>query len=166
MFKFALAGLLHILWCLMSVQALPTWEGLNSRSDFMSSLVPSATFIEVLGPQHIMTTKSHLTSHIPGEPGNLTALPAVQLRAPSLFFCIYGPTTLAISVRGSSLAGHGRGEEPCSSTSWEPVEMGGLFYTCSLEDNTSGIFMSLEQGPTPAGCHIITLHSFSERIAA
>ncbi|KAJ7700085.1 hypothetical protein B0H17DRAFT_925979, partial [Mycena rosella] len=39
----------------------------------------------------------------------------------------------------------------------------GIFYTCPAAD-VKGIFMFLEPSPTPEGCHIVTLHSFSDRI--
>jgi hypothetical protein len=52
--------LLRVLWYLLSVQALPTWEGLNPRSDFMNTLVPSATFMCVSRFQS--TTSSQLLS--------------------------------------------------------------------------------------------------------
>ncbi|KAJ7890817.1 hypothetical protein B0H13DRAFT_2340815 [Mycena leptocephala] len=185
--------LLRVLWYLLSVQALPTWEGLNPRSDFMNTLVPSATFIEVLGPEGVIKTQSHLSSHIPGEPGNLTALPTLQLRAPPLFAVsqnqlwqyrnestIYPVavknTTLVDGVPPLQLVVGKQRTGTISGGTWkwrgtmlnyelsESARNGGVFYFCPLEDNTTGIFMFLSPAPTPAGCHIVTLHSFAERI--
>ncbi|KAK7061709.1 hypothetical protein R3P38DRAFT_3490612 [Favolaschia claudopus] len=180
---FASLALLFLL--LHSVRALPTWEGLNPRSDFTANLVPSTTFIEVLGPPDIIRSQSHLTSHAPGEPGNLTAIPTVKLRAPSLFSVsreqlwqyknwttIYPvvvknttdidgvpPLQLVLGKQRSGTVIGGRWR-------WQGSAGGnrGIFYTCPLEGNGAGIFMFLEQSPTPAGCHIITLQSVADRI--
>ncbi|KAJ7276381.1 hypothetical protein B0H12DRAFT_1227528 [Mycena haematopus] len=158
--------------CLLSVQALPTWEGLNPRNDFMNSLMPSNTFIEVLGPPDVIKTPSHLTSHIPGEPGNLTALPTVQLWAPPLFSIfqdqlwqyrnwttiypvVVKNTTLVEGVPPLQLV---LGKQSSGSVSGGVFSIsgtmlqyrlgssgnGGVFYACSLQDSTTGIFMFLE----------------------
>ncbi|KAJ6539332.1 hypothetical protein B0H19DRAFT_1269659 [Mycena capillaripes] len=183
--------LIHALWCSM-VKALPTWEGLNPRSDFMSALVPSATFIQVLGSRGAEGVTSHLSSHVPGEPGNLTAIPTVQLRAPPLFAVsknqlwqyrnestIYPvavknttlvdgvpPLQLVVGKQRTDVVSGGTWQWRGSQLRYELGSVGnaGVFYLCALEDNTSGIFMFLSPAPTPAGCHIITLHSFAERI--
>ncbi|KAJ6599073.1 hypothetical protein DFH09DRAFT_1021844 [Mycena vulgaris] len=186
------ASVLRVLFCCSTVLALPTWEGLNPRSDFMSSLVPSATYIQVLGPEAVIKTQSHLSSHVPGEPGNLTALPTAQLRSPPLFSLnqnqlwqyrnestIYPVTvvntTLVEGVPPLQMVLGKQRSGAVTGGSWEwrgtmlrytlgfSGNTGGIFYACPTAGGT-GIFMFLEPSPTPAGCHIVTLHSFSDRI--
>ncbi|KAJ6515909.1 hypothetical protein C8R45DRAFT_1141061 [Mycena sanguinolenta] len=169
---YKLAFYLLRLWCLLSVRALPTWEGLTPRTDFIDSLVPSNTFIEVLGPSDVMKTQSHLTSHIPGEPGNLTALPTLQLRAPSLFSVVENnlwqfkntTTIYPVVVKNTTLVDGVPplqlvlGKQKSGAVSggtwlWRGTMLqyrlglggnGGVFYNCSLQDGTTGIFMFLE----------------------
>ncbi|KAJ7095378.1 hypothetical protein B0H15DRAFT_829310 [Mycena belliarum] len=165
---FALA-VLRILAGAALVLALPTWEGLNSRSDFMATLVPSTTYIEVLGPPAVITTQSHLSSDVPGEPGNLTALPTAQLRGPPLFSVkqnqlwqyrnettVYPVTILNTTlvdgvpplqmVLGKQRSGTVTG----GAWEWRGTMLrytlgasgnGGIFYTC---EGVAGIFMFLE----------------------
>ncbi|KAJ7179142.1 hypothetical protein C8R46DRAFT_1211744 [Mycena filopes] len=179
------------LWCSVSVLALPTWEGLNPRSDFMSSLVPTNTHIQVLGGH--LKFQHHLTSHIPGEPGNLTALP-MQPRgrgSPPLFSLAQNQlwqyknesTIYPVLVRNSThIPGVPPlqmvlGKQPAGTIvrggTWQwratmlRYELGtsgnsGVFYSCSLDDGTAGIFFFLSPSPTPANCNIVTLHSFVE----
>ncbi|KAJ7498929.1 hypothetical protein FB451DRAFT_16768 [Mycena latifolia] len=182
---------LCLLCCSITALALPTWEGLNPRSDFMTSLVPSATYIEVLGPQAVIISRSHLSSHVPGEPGNLTALPTAQLRGPPLFSVsrnqlwqyrnestIYPVTivntTLVDGVPPLQMVLGKQRTGTVSGGTWEwrgtmlRYTLGssgnsGIFYACPAAGVT-GIFMFLEPSPTPSGCHIVTLHSFSDRI--
>jgi len=183
---------LRILWCAVSILAHPTWQGLDSRGDFMTSLVPANTPIEVIGTN----MRGHLSSHRPGEPGNLTALP-IQRRgfsAPSLFSLAQNQlwhfrnetTIYPVSVLNSThLEGVPPlqlvlGKQPAGTVvrggiwHWRATmlryELGtssnnGVFYSCPLGDNNSGIFMFLKPSATPAGCDIITLHSFSGRNA-
>ncbi|KAJ7904501.1 hypothetical protein B0H14DRAFT_2491202, partial [Mycena olivaceomarginata] len=176
--KFALC-LFGVLWCFTSlVQALPTWEGLNPRNDFMSAIVPSATFIQVLGPMDVIKTQSHLTSNIPGEPGNLTALPTVELRAPPLFSLhknqlwqyrnwttiypvVVKNTTLVdgVPLFQLTLGKQHTGVVSGGTWTWRGTMLqynlgssgnSGIYYTCPLGD-TTGIFMFLEPSPPPAG---------------
>ncbi|KAJ7433838.1 hypothetical protein B0H11DRAFT_2120565 [Mycena galericulata] len=176
---------------LLTVFALPTWNGLNSRGDFMESLVPFATYIEVLGPEAVIRSPSHLSSHIPGEPGNLMALPDAKLPSPPLFSLsqdqlwqyrnestIYPVsvinTTLVDSVPPFRMVLGKQSTGAVTGGTWLwrgtmlQFQLGssgnqGIFYACPTED-TTGIFMFLTPSPTPPGCHIVTLHSFSERI--
>ncbi|KAJ7682816.1 hypothetical protein DFH06DRAFT_306017 [Mycena polygramma] len=169
-----LAGLaVHVLqWC-SGVRALPTWEGLNAHSSFTSSLVPSVTFIEILGPPGVITSQTHLSSHTPGEPGNLTAVPTVQLRAPPLFSVSQDQlwqyrnesTIYPVAVKNTTLVegvpplqlvlGKQPGGTVVAGGTWRwrgsmlRYELGvagnsGVFYLCPLKDSTAGIFMFLE----------------------
>ncbi|KAJ7228641.1 hypothetical protein GGX14DRAFT_509269 [Mycena pura] len=182
------ASLLHLVcYCL----ALPTWEGLNSRGDFMSSIVPARTYIQVMGPPAIVKDINHLSSITPGEPGNLTFLPTAQLpsRSPSLFAVSRNQlfqyrnesTVYPVAVKNTTLVDgvpplqlvlgkYNNGLVSGGNWHWKGTmlryELGsngnqGIFYTCPTEGGSSGIFMSLSPGPTPEGCHIITLHSFT-----
>ncbi|KAF8195909.1 hypothetical protein K438DRAFT_1968382 [Mycena galopus ATCC 62051] len=172
MYKVVALGLLCALWCSASVRALPTWEGLNPRNDFIDSLVPSATSIEVMGPQHIIKTQTHLTSHVPGEPGNLTALPTDKIRGPPLFSVFQDElwqyrnwtTIYPVVVKNTTLVdgvpplqltlGKQSGGAVTGGTwAWRGTMLqyrlgssgnGGVFYACTLEDKTTSIFMFLE----------------------
>ncbi|KAJ6613451.1 hypothetical protein B0H10DRAFT_1881293 [Mycena sp. CBHHK59/15] len=174
----------------VAVFALPTWEGLNSRTS-MTSLVPSASYIEVLGPDWVIKSQSHLSSHVLGEPGNLTAVPIAQLRNPPLFSLgldqlwqyrnettIYPVnilnTTLTPDVPPLQLALGGKRSGLVTGGKWlwrgtmlhynlGPNDNGGIFYACPTEGGALGLFMFLQPSPTPPGCNIVTLHSFSRR---
>ncbi|KAJ7638807.1 hypothetical protein FB45DRAFT_1055041 [Roridomyces roridus] len=67
------------------VLALPTWDGLHSRMDFVDSLVPLATQIVVKGPDEVVKGLCHLSSPTPGETGNLTILPDARSSRPPFF---------------------------------------------------------------------------------
>ncbi|KAJ7283657.1 hypothetical protein C8J57DRAFT_1498684 [Mycena rebaudengoi] len=68
-----------------AVGAFPTWQGLNYAAS-INSLVSGASYIEAIGPFGAFKSLSHLSSHIPGEPGNLTVLSYAELReGPPLF---------------------------------------------------------------------------------
>ncbi|KAJ7129678.1 hypothetical protein C8R44DRAFT_700656 [Mycena epipterygia] len=181
---------LWLLCCCMAASALPTWEGLNSRSDFMDSLVPSSTYIEVLGPPNVIQTRSHLSSNVPGEVGNLTALPTAQLRVPPLFavsqdqlwqyanettihpVAVVNTTVVGVPPLQMVLGKQRTGLIAGGTWEWRGTMLrfalgssgnSGMFYTCP-STSVTGIFMFLEPSPTPPGCHIITLHSFASHI--
>ncbi|KAJ6485006.1 hypothetical protein C8R47DRAFT_980592 [Mycena vitilis] len=188
---FAVLACLALQWC-SGVRALPTWEGLNAHSSFTTSLVPSVTFMPPELP--IANTKKKTDASLrPGEPGNLTAVPAVQRRAPPLFSVSQDQlwqyrnesTIYPVAVKNTTLIEGVPplqlvvGKQPAATVvaggSWRwrgsmlRYDLGvagnsGVFYLCPLKDSTTGIFMFLEPSPTPAGCHIVTLHSFSARI--
>ncbi|KAJ7180079.1 hypothetical protein C8R43DRAFT_1117422 [Mycena crocata] len=163
-------GLLYC--CIIAVAALPTWEGLNPRADFISSLVPAATHIEVLGPAAVIRTRSSLSSHVPGEPGNLTALPTAQLRGPALFSVSQNQlwqyrnesTIYPVTVINTTLADgvpplqmvlgkQKSGTVPGGTWEWRGTMLryelgasgnGGIFYACRTpQSNNFGIFMFL-----------------------
>jgi len=188
---FLVLCLLRLLFYSATVLALPTWDGLNPRSDFTSSLVPSVTYIRVLGPPAVIKSQSHLCSNVPGEPGNLTALPTAQIGRPPLFAVnqnqlwqyLNESTIYPVSVINTTLVdgvpplqivlGKQRTGAVAGGTwEWKGTMLrytlgssgnSGLFYACSTESAT-GIFMFLKPAPPPEGCHIVTLHSFADRV--
>ncbi|KAJ7771354.1 hypothetical protein DFH07DRAFT_804057 [Mycena maculata] len=191
LFKFALFYLWRLFCCCTAVLAVPTWQGLDVRSDFISSLVPHTTYIRVLGPEPVIKGRSHLSSHVPDEPGNLTALHSSRNRSPPLFSLsqdqlwqyknestIYPvsvinttlvegvpPLQMVLGKQTTNLVTGGTWLWRGTMLRFEYGKSGnnGVFYACPTE-GTMGIFMFLTPSATPPGCHIVTLHSFSERV--
>ncbi|KAJ7068268.1 hypothetical protein C8F01DRAFT_1364647 [Mycena amicta] len=180
--------LFQLLLSLATVAALPTWDGLNNRPDFMSILVPTITNIQVIGT--MVNSPSHLCSHIPGEPGNLTFLPSA-VQSPSLFSIsqnqlwqyknestVYPVAVLNTTLNDAAflqlvLGKQSRTSSVVSGGTWKwrgsmlqywlgSSTNGGVFYSCPTGGQTVGLFTSVTPGPTPEGCQLVTMHSFSD----
>jgi len=183
MYSLLVAWLLHFM---NLVSAIPTWEG--TRQTTISSLVgPSATYIEaiVAGRPSEQYRTRHLSLNYPGQPGNLTVLP--NSRAPPLFYIhrnqlwqfnnetsIYPVNTLNTTstdsfplqlVVGKKRSGDQNGLWRWRGTMlyYDQGAMGnsGLYYDCSMEGGSRGVFMFLQPSPTPTGCETFTLHTWS-----
>lgn len=124
-----------------------------------------------MGPRGAVGATQHLSSHVPGEPGNLTAIPTVQLRAPPLFAISKNQlwqykndsTIYPVAVKNTTLVdgvppfqlvvGKQRTDViPGGTWEWRGSQLrytlgsagnAGMFYLCSLGDGASGIFMFL-----------------------
>ncbi|KAF7301669.1 hypothetical protein MIND_00732400 [Mycena indigotica] len=182
-----------LLLCIATVAALPTWEGLNNRADFMSELVPTTTHIQVFGGD--INSPNHLCSHTPGEPGNVTFEPTYK-QTPALFSISQqqlwqyknASTIYPVAVVNTTLFGTDDGpflqlvlgKQPRTSSvvsggSWKwrgtmlnywygPKSNGGVYFSCPTGGSRNGLFTRLGLGPTPEGCQLVTLHSFSTKI--
>ncbi|KAF4574604.1 hypothetical protein EYR36_005952 [Pleurotus pulmonarius] len=174
-----------LLFAFSTVLGVPTWDGWN-RQQSISSLVPGSSFIEALGPaRDTQMYKGHLSTAIPGTPGNLTLIQNTQ---PPMYFInqnwlwqINNETSI---FRVNVVNTTGVAEMPLQlklGTKAEGIKTGswrwrgtmlyydqtsgdsqGLFYSCPAGDNT-GIFMFLKNAAPPAGCSVLTLHTFTRR---
>ncbi|GLB33803.1 hypothetical protein LshimejAT787_0106870 [Lyophyllum shimeji] len=172
-----------LLWFTISVAAVPAWEAARGQTS-IGSLVPGASYIEAIGASREKYRTTHLSALIPGQPGNLTVLH--NARAPSLFYINRGqlwqfhnesaiyPVNVVNStsitgfplqlVTGKKQAGIRSGTWRWQGTvlNYDQGSRGntGLFYSCTLEDGTSGVFMFLQPSPTPLQCERMTMHSW------
>ncbi|KAF5387596.1 hypothetical protein D9615_000406 [Tricholomella constricta] len=165
--------------------AVPTWDGARGQIS-INSLVQGTSYIEAVGPikdDQFRTT--HLSLVHPGQPGNLTVLP--NSRAPPLFYIfrnqlwlfnnetsIYPVNALNTTNKANFplqlVVGNKHTGSRHGSWRWHATMLyydqgtagnGGLYYSCTMEDGSNGVFIFLKPSPTPPGCETMTLHSWS-----
>ncbi|KAF8076379.1 hypothetical protein FPV67DRAFT_414750 [Lyophyllum atratum] len=173
------------LWFAISVTAIPAWEGARGQTS-ISSLVSGTSYIEAVGSSR--DCESYRTTHLsllhPGQPGNLTVAP--NTRVPSLFYIhrnqlwqFHNETSIyPVNVLNSTMTGFplqlivGKKSAGIRSGSWRwhgtmlyydqgSAGNGGLYYSCTMEDGSNGVFMFLQPSPTPPACERMTMHSWS-----
>ncbi|KDQ64496.1 hypothetical protein JAAARDRAFT_228050 [Jaapia argillacea MUCL 33604] len=167
------------------VFGVPTWEGTSQRS--IGSLVPGASPIEALGemvPGQWPSPKYLSVPNPPGVPGNVSVYPNPSppyffVRNDQLWQITNDTSILAVNVVNTTgvadvplklMVGKKRSGITNGSWRWRGTmlyyEQGsnsnqGVYYVCIEKTGHSGVYMFLKPSPTPSGCSLVTLHSFT-----
>ncbi|KAF7776158.1 hypothetical protein Agabi119p4_4551 [Agaricus bisporus var. burnettii] len=176
--------------CLALVTAIPTFEHFNAWDTNMGSLVPGASYVEMMASKHKgnPSIKRYLNTFDEGAPGNIT-LWGIS-RRPEWFYirqnklyqvinstAIYpvnahnitgtdGHPLQLISAENHKGNRYGTWRWQGSMLFYEEGNLnnGGLFYECKLENQGRGpgVFTFLIQSRPPPDCSPLTLHGFDK----
>lgn len=180
-------ALLSLLAALTAVWAVPSFEGVTNWSEAIGTLVPGMTALEALGPYgHDYTSPHFFSIDAPhGNPGNVTVKretspPLFYIHNGQLWHYHNGTTILPVAVRNSTASAAlplqlsvGKGSRDAvrgGSWRWQGTmlyyEQGsasnsGAYYSCQDTNGLMGLFTFLRPSPTPPGCTLFTVHSFT-----
>ncbi|KAJ3531836.1 hypothetical protein NM688_g7517 [Phlebia brevispora] len=177
--------LLTLYACISVVIAIPAFEGISSWSS-IGSLVPGLSTLEAIGPRNVeVGGRNYVSIAAPwGSPGNATVKatdypPLFYVHNGQLWYYHNVTTIWPVNVYNTSLTSRlplqlkvGTKQEGVRGGDWRwqgtmlfyeqgSATNGGVYYSCQDSNGLNGLFLWLKPSPTPPGCTLFTVHSFS-----
>jgi hypothetical protein len=181
-------AVLVLLWSLRIISAIPTWEPIyNYNQETLGTLHNGGAKIEAQAPNSFYGQK-HLALDIPGKPSNVTI--KTHHGHPPVFYVyqrqlwlmknettvwpvnVYNttgifplPMQLRVAEKQEGIAGRWwwEGQTLNFDANGRSSVESRLFYVCFTNQNDWNVFLNNKSEPTPEGCEITSLHTFTTK---